>query len=253
VLAAGLVPGGAAAGDATRARAVLAEATGYLLSLERFRFDATIVRDVVQPDGRKLQFSSRRVVTVRRPDRLYGTSVDDRGGAHYVYYDGEVLTRYDRNANVYGQLDVPDSLDGMLDYVEAVLGAPFPLADLLYTDLSHLGAAAAEADYVGPGFEAGVACHHLAFRDGGKDWQIWVERGERPLVRKLLITHREAPGQPQVGAYLASWDVDATAPDPLFRFRPPYRAERVRVLAFPPEGGSADVDTEEIGDRGEFR
>lgn len=252
------VGGGAAEGTTSaesgsaRAREVLAHATRYLKSLDRFRLDATLVYDVVQDDGRKLEFRSRRVVTVRRPDRLYGTTVDDAGDAHYLYYDGESLTRYDRSANLYGVLRAPGTLDATLDHLEG-MGTPMPLADLLYGDLSHLASRAASAGYVGTSYLRGVHSHHLAFRGDGVDWQVWVERDDPPRVRQLLVTYRDAPGQPQWRAFISSWDTEAAAPEPVFRFRPPHRSRRIRVLADPPAGPAGDVDTQVLDERGDFR
>ena len=39
-------------------------------------------------------------------------------------------------------------------------------------------------EYVGVTELSGVRCHHLAFRSGDVDWQIWIEDGDKPLPRK---------------------------------------------------------------------
>ena len=53
----------------------------------------------------------------------------------------------------------------------------------------------------------GADTDHYAFRQGDVDWQIWIERGERPLPRKLVITTREEVGQPQYSAEL-TWNLN---------------------------------------------
>jgi hypothetical protein len=45
-----------------------------------------------------------------------------------------------------------------------------------------------------------VLCDHLAFRQLDTDWQLWVEKGSRPLPRKIVITTRYEVGDPQFSA-----------------------------------------------------
>ena len=70
---------------------------------------------------------------------------------------------------------------------------------------------------------------HLAFHQQGVDWQLWVERGDRPLPRKLVITTLDEPSQPQHEAVL-TWDLSPAIDDSLFAFVPPTGAGRI-VLA----------------------
>jgi hypothetical protein len=232
---------GSASEPTSPALARAREAAAHLESLPAFQFDATIVFDVVRESGQKLQFSDRRVLTIRRPDRAHAAYTDDKGGVHYLYYDGDTLTRYDRSANAYGALDVPDTLDETLDYLEFDLGAPVPLGDLLYSDVSHLGTAARAAEVVGVSYVAGVYCDHLAFRNDALDWQVWIERGEAPWLRKLVITYKDAPGQPQFAAYFTRWDAAPAAGDDRFEFRPPDHAERISTIALPARGRAEET------------
>jgi hypothetical protein len=218
------------------------EATRHLESLPAFRMDATTVFDAVQENGQKLQFSDRRIVTVRRPDRTRVSFVDDFGQSYDVYYDGQTLTRYDRDDNVYGQLDVPGTLDETLDFLELELGAPLPLADLLYSDLSALGAAATEAEVVGVSYVAGVYCDQLAFRNEQIDWQVWVEQGETPWIRKIVIDYKQAPSRPQFAAFFTSWDAKPEVGDALFYFSPPPKAAKIPTVALPARGKPQEIE-----------
>lgn len=238
---------GSASEPASPALALARAAAAHLESLAAFQFDATTVFDVVGESGQKLQFSDRRVLTIRRPDRAHAAYTDHKGGAHSLYYDGETLTRYDRSANAYGVLDVPDTLDATLDYLEIELGAPVPLGDLLYSDVSHLGTAARAAEVVGVSYVAGVYCDHLAFRSEALDWQVWIERGEAPWLRKLVITYKDAPGQPQFAAYFTRWEAAPEVGDDLFEFRPPDGSERIRTIALPARGRAEETQIQEEG------
>jgi hypothetical protein len=53
-----------------------------------------------------------------------------------------------------------------------------------------------EARYVGMSQIADTKCHHLAFRQKLLDWQLWVEDGDKPLPRKLVITYKRQYAEP---------------------------------------------------------
>jgi len=114
---------------------------------------------------------------------------------------------YDEKEKVYGKIPVPDTIDEMLDYLEEVIENPRPLADLLYSDLSPLAKLPVSGAYAGESYVGETACDHLAFRCKSVDWQLWVDRGKKPLIRKIVITYKELPGAPQFAALLDQWDV----------------------------------------------
>ena len=74
------------------------------------------------------------------------------------------------------------------------------------------------------------ACDHLAFRGESVDWQLWVDRGEKPFFRKIVLTYKELPGEPQLSARLSEWDIEPSFSDTLFQFSVPEGARRIQVL-----------------------
>jgi hypothetical protein len=214
---------------------ILRKATDYLTSLERFRLKAATVMDVVQESGQKLQFGSTVEVTVKRPNRLFTSRILDDGNVRRFWYDGTTATMYDEKEKAYGKIPVPDNIDEMLNYLEEVIKNPRPLADLLYNDLSHLADLPVSGAYVGESYLEDMACDHLAFRGESLDWQVWVDRGEKPLIRKVVITYKELTGGPQFIAHLEQWDIQPEITDSLFQFSPPEGAQRIRVVVLQPE------------------
>ena len=76
-----------------------------------------------------------------------------------------------------------------------------PLADFLYADpYAVLMEGVTYGRYLGIHQAAGVACHHLAFSQDTIEWQIWIDAGEKPLPRKLVISYVQEPGEPQYSA-----------------------------------------------------
>lgn len=209
---------------------ILQKATDYVSSLTQFFLKVYKTTDVVQKSGQKLQFSSSFEVSLKRPDRIFASQMDDDGIRHYFWYDGKSATMYDEGKKVYGQIRAPEIIDDMFDYLETVMKFPFPLADLFYNDLSHLSDYALSGEYVGVSYLAGIPCDHLAFRGESLDWQLWVDRGAQPLFRKIVLTYKELPGEPQISARLSEWEIEPSLSDTLFQFSVPEGARRIQVL-----------------------
>lgn len=78
---------------------------------------------------------------------------------------------------------------------------------------------------VGPSSVGGILCDHYAFRQEDVDWQLWIERSDTPLPRKLVITTRKE-AQPQYVARL-TWNLTPQLDDTLFTFTPPTDAHNI--------------------------
>jgi hypothetical protein len=214
----------------TEAVEILKKATDYLTGITQFRLKGYKETDVVQESGQKLQFSSSFEIYLKRPDCIFVSRTDDDGIIRRLWYDGKTVSMFDEGEKVYAQIKAPDTLDSMLDYLEIVMKSPFPLADLFYNDLSPLFDRIVSGMYLDISFVKKSACDHLAFRGESIDWQIWIERGEKPLIRKIVTTYKELPGEPQLSARLDDWDIQPQLSDALFQFTPPEGARRIPVL-----------------------
>ena len=209
---------------------ILKKATDYLSGLEQFRLKGYKTKDVVQESGQKLQFSGSFEVSLKRPDRIFASDRDDDGIMRHFWYNIKTATMYDEGKKVYAQIRVPETIDEMLDYLETVMEFPFPLADLFYNDLSHFSNTPLSGKFVDVSHLEDIVCDHLAFRGESLDWQLWVDRGEKPLFRKIVITYKELPGAPQFSARLSEWDTQPSLSDTLFQFSMPEGVQRIQVL-----------------------
>ncbi len=84
-----------------------------------------------------------------------------------------------------------------------------------------------EAKHIGRGVIDGVECEHLAFRNFDTDWQLWVEVGQRPIPRKLVITSKTVNGAPQYTVRVKSFKTGVTPPRDAFAFTPPAGAQKL--------------------------
>lgn len=212
------------------ALAELKRATDFLTALPRFHFKAAVIYDVIQEDGRSLQFEKHGDVYLQRPDRLFAEVWLDDGRHRRFWYDGKTLGFAELTRNLHTKVKAPPAIDGMLDMLEGVLKDPMPLSDLLYSDLGPLEQRALEADVVGDSLVSGRPCLHLAFRGETVDWQIWIEQGATPFIRKVVISYREQPGTPQSSALLDFWETPERFNDDLFTFAPPAGSEWIDVM-----------------------
>ncbi len=217
---------------AVDAGAVLERMASFLAGQKRFSFSVDFEYDTVQADGQKLEFGETRRIALRRPDRLRIDGVRRTGERRGLIYDGQQLTAFDLDDDVYATVARTGSIDDAIDYVVDDLQIRTPLAELLTTRLSEVVADAAEiAEWIEEASIGGVRCDHVAARNPETDVQAWVQTGELPLLRRLVITYKQAPGQPQFRATFSSWNLEADLPDSLFAFKPADGAQRVPFVA----------------------
>jgi hypothetical protein len=111
---------------------VLAKARSLSLKTEN-------LYDQVESSGVKIKRAVSQEVVLRRPDSLYFRSVRDDGKVREGRYDGKALTIVPEGGGTYARVEVPGTVDTMLDLVQADYQVNVPVADLLYDDLYPVG------------------------------------------------------------------------------------------------------------------
>jgi len=212
-----------------KADEALRQMSKCLAGAERFSFEVYEMTDELINYGQKVQFSSQGKIAVHRPSQVvaeyYGDIKNER-----VFYNVDTLTVHNRYDNSYGVLKVPDKIDAMLDYIAQYFGVAMPVADLLFSDpYKTLVGNVRSGRYIGLHNVGATKCHHLAFQQAAIDWQIWIQDGDTPVPRKIVITYKATPGQPQFIAFLDQWNLSADVPDGEFTFTPPEGAKQVEL------------------------
>ena len=69
------------------------------------------------------------------------------------------------------------------------------------------------------------------------DVQLWVGQGDAPELRKVVITYRDAPGQPRYAAVLTDWDFRPAIDAATFTFTPPQGTKQVSLRGGPEPSG----------------
>ncbi len=215
--------------DSQREAATLLQGMAqYLAGLKSFTVSFRSGYDIVQATGQKIEFGESRTVTMARPDRLRVEEVTSDGKRDLALFDGKILTVMNADSNVYAQAPQPGSVDDALVYFVRDLRMRMPLALLLTTRLpDELSKRVKTIDYVESSEIDGVPVHHLAGRTDAVDFQFWITQGEHPLPLRVVLTYRNATGQPQYWANFSQWNsAPKIAPD-LFRFSRPQDARQI--------------------------
>jgi hypothetical protein len=129
--------------------------------------------------------------------------------------------------NYYATVEAPATIRLLADALDANYGISLPLTDLFLwgtEGASTEGITAATS--LGTSVVGGTTCSHYAFRQDDIDWQVWIQKGDYPLPRKLVITTRTDDARPQYTASY-SWDLAPSFNDAAFTFDAPEGALRV--------------------------
>ncbi|MBS0340587.1 MAG: DUF2092 domain-containing protein [Proteobacteria bacterium] len=182
----------------------LQQMSAYLRSLKSFQVTSQTTIDEVLDSGQKVQFGGMVGYRYVAPDKLRAMLRNDRVWRDF-YYDGKTITQAAPRMNYYASVPATGSVASLLARLNNDYDIDLPLADLFTWGTSEDSMnSVSSAVLVGPAIIDGADCDHFALRQAGVDWQVWVQRGARPLPRKLLITTTDIAQQPQYTAQL-SW------------------------------------------------
>ena len=224
----GLTRAQAPAASPPDARAILLGMAEFLGKTPRMSVTVQAGYDAVQASGHKLEWNELRTVTVSRPDRLRMEAERSDGSRSLVVFDGAAISTFDEASRVYARAPQPGGVDEALVYLVRDLGIRFPLAVLLVSGApAELQRRVKSVQYVEKTGILGAPAHHIAGWTDTVDFQAWIAAGEQPLPLRIVLTYKDAPGQPQFRAHFSSWNVAAQPVDSFFTFSPPADATRI--------------------------
>jgi len=208
----------------------LRESMAYLGGLKQFSLASETSIEAVLVTGQKIQFVNEVSVTVLRPNKMYAERAGELVNQEF-FYDGSTLTLSDLSHGFHATVEAPDTLEGMLDFARESLDIVAPAGDFIYSNAYEiLMQDVHSAIALGPAIIAGVVCDHLAFSAPGTDFQVWVQRGEQPLPRKLVITSRDIVSAPQFSVLIRQWDLAPDVSADRFRFEAPTDSRAISFI-----------------------
>jgi hypothetical protein len=167
---------------------------------------------------------------IRRPDGLHVRTITDEDVHRYFWYNGEQLSRLieAESERQYTQIDVPDTLDAMLNFLADNYQQNMPVADFFYADpYGTLSEHLISGVYLGKRTVHGKPAHHLSFESHGADFELWVAAEGRPVPLRFAITYVDQPGEPGFLAEFEQWNLSPYLDAGMFSFTPPEGAEEV--------------------------
>jgi hypothetical protein len=145
-----------------------------------------------------------------------------------MVFDGKTLTLLKKNGDLYGQVDVPGTIDHLIDELRNKHKRPVPGADLLMSNVyDHLMSEVVDVKDLGSGVIGGIECDHLAFRKKEVDFQIWIAQGARPYPCRYVITSKLVSNAPQYSVQVRDWKAGNEVASDDFSFRNPTNAKKV--------------------------
>ena len=192
------------------------------------------VREEIRSNGQPRTRTLTRETALRRPDRVYfKTSGDDQSGAgqNEGWYDGVGLTFVMHGNKVFAQARMPETLDKVFDSMHERYGVAAPVADFLYSSPAKaLLTDATTGGWVAKEAVDGQQADHLAFKDKGVSWEVWIASTGDPLPIKAHADFPESKHLRKVDLKFSDWNLSPTLGDERFKPSVPADYEGIAIL-----------------------
>jgi hypothetical protein len=211
------------------AKMLLRAMTDYMAAADSISFSYDASLEVVTSANQKLALVSSGSVVLNRPDKLHTTR--QGGFADFeTFFDGETLTFFGKNANLYVETEAVGTIDELIDVIGEKYDRSPPAADLLTTDsFDKMIEGVTDVKDLGSGVINGQECDFLAFRAEEVDWQIWIAHGDQPYPCRYTVTTRGMASAPQYTIQIRDWSTGDMAPAEEFTFVNTTGAEMVEA------------------------
>ena len=191
--------------------------------------------DVVTNNGQRIQLDGATTYKIRRPGFVidYVSDVKSRR----FLYDGKTFTVYSPKLGYYATVPAPGTNKEVLDTIYNKFGISLPLEDLFrWGSGAEDRAKALQSAYkVGTATIDGAETDHYAFREADVDWEVWIQQGDQPFPRKIVIVDRNDPARPTFVSRLR-WTLNPAFTDADFTFVPDSNAKKIQLATFQGSG-----------------
>jgi hypothetical protein len=211
---------------------------GQTLRADQFSFQARTIRLYADANGQPLHIFHTMKVTVHRPNSLL-VDVTGDDGSNKLAFDGKTAIIYAAAEKKYAGIPVPEgTIEAMMKEAMGRLGVDFPLADFLTeTPNKAFLTGVTSGGVVNTVTINGSPYLHLFLsQPPGIELELWLEKNDQSLPRRLIVTFRNLPGQPNFIAEFSDWNFNIHPSEADFTFQPPADAVQVQLK---PSGKSA--------------
>jgi len=209
---------------------VLKQMAAFKSSLDQVVIKGVTFTDARLDAGLMVANAEEVSVSINRPGSMLITSSDGEAIKGFYFHNG-LFTFFNSLNQLYGQASIPKDIEAAMEFALDELGVEAPLMDMIYKDAAtHLITSDETILYLTDKARAGgTDCHHLAIRGSDVDVQLWVEEGDRPVTRKIMITSKFEGGSPRFTANL-DWDTSPKFKPGYFEFKAPEDATKIEFI-----------------------
>jgi hypothetical protein len=208
---------------------VLRATTDTLKNASAFSFRAVVSRERLGSNDEVLTFVHQSEVTVSRPDKL---RMQASGGQHKidVFFNKGDAVVYAPDNKLYARVGASQTLDDVVDKLED-RSIQIPMSPLLRSDpYKVLSDGVLRAAVIGRVEIAGKTYHHVIFTEKEAEWQLWVEGGAKPTLRRAQVVYKTLPREPRVTIDFYDWNLSAKPPASEFVFHKPDDAKAIEFM-----------------------
>jgi hypothetical protein len=179
---------------------VLQKMSDYIGGLKTLRMSLDEIKEVVTKSDKVVQERIHQTYMMKRPNKLSikstGTKVDKQ-----FTFDGITVAIKDYKTGSDVNVDIPGTVDNLIQNIYEKRDYVVPVADLLYSDIfSSINSNITKAGYKGIVVMDGKKCHYILCMSGSVRWQIWIKSEGRPIPLRIIIDY---PGKSSVKRYAA--------------------------------------------------
>jgi len=213
--------------DSAQASVLFNKMTDFLSkeNVMSFKYDTNL--QIVTKDGQKLTLASSNTATVNKPNQIRATR---HGGFANIelFFDGTTVSALDKENNRYAQVDIPGTIDNLIEQLRSKYKMPLPAADLLLSDFhAQFMPLVLDVKDLGSGVIRGEECDHVAYRLKEVDVEVWISQGARPYPCRLSIASKTISGSPEYTIDFSDWKTGKEVAPVDFSFTPPSGAKKV--------------------------
>jgi len=210
----------------------LKDMSNFLMSATTLGLTSQGSLDAVTNDGQRIQLDGVTTYKIRRPGFVIDYTSDIK--SRRFIYDGKKFTVYSPQLGYYSSVAAPATNREVLDTIYNKFGIRLPLEDLFRwgegVNADRIRALKSAYE-VGSATIDGVPTDHFAFREAQIDWEVWVQKGDQPWPRKVVIVDRTDPSRPTFTARL-NWQLNPSFTDADFTFVPDANAKQIQMATY---------------------
>lgn len=210
--------------------ALIQSMTTYMKSLPQFYVAGQANYDQVYQNNNKIQYAVDFDYYVKRPGE-FQLNLEGDVLHKQLLFNGKSLTIYDEDKAAYAVMETPSTIDEALDKALKEYGLSLALLDVARSNFgANILKDVQKSAYVGKSNVGNIVCHHVAFAKETMNLQLWIEEGDKPFLRKFLVTFKNNPAMPTWSAEISDWNLSPVLPDGWTAFVPKPGMKKIEFL-----------------------